>query len=106
MNNKVKNIKKLFSPSALASTLATTMLLHSTLAAFAVQLCDSTDATYEDPNLMCPDGSFVCSALVPPASCSPGGYYYWCCQTGTSCDPTASDCYTAHSNCVCWCECN
>ena len=79
----MNNLKKLFSPSALATTIATGMLLHATVA-WAYQNCYSTSLGDSGG---CP-GMHQCYV-------SPGVYY--CCPYGANCDDGLTTLYPCSS---------
>ena len=73
----MNKVKRLFSPHALAATIASGMLLHSALNALAD--CYQLSAIAQQQN--CGTGR-ACSAY----QCGGGGsLYYWCCTQSESC---------------------
>jgi hypothetical protein len=76
----MNRLKRLFSPSALAATVATGMLLTSVALA---QNCLSAHAVWnDDPPLQCQNG-FICT--YSPDPCNSDEPIYWCCASGDSC---------------------
>jgi hypothetical protein len=73
----MNKLKKLFSPSALAATVATGMLLHATVTLAGSVLCLSQSLVYEGIGLYC----------YPNNTCSSGGEWFWCCPAGDPCGP-------------------
>lgn len=75
----MNKLKQLLSPTALAATVATGMLLHSTLNALAGS-CYQVSAAVTQPQSCY--GGRLCSAQ----QCSGGGFtYYWCCGANEAC---------------------
>lgn len=86
----MNKLKKLFSPTALASTLATAMLLNSAVRAFADQISTCAFSAHYPCD---------CYGTVVFGTCSGDGYY-WCCPpgyhgagfVGSPCDASAVAC--------------
>lgn len=74
----MNRLKRLFSPSALAATVATGMLISSVLA--QPYDCYSAHATL-DWSLQCPNG-LRCNSNDP---CGSGTQIYWCCAATNWC---------------------
>jgi hypothetical protein len=71
-----KKLKKLLSPSSLAATIATGMLLHSAVTALAGEWFSVSAVTYPldcGPQTRC---RYYCTGV---------GYVYWCCSNPASC---------------------
>ena len=77
----LNKLKKLFSPSSLAATLATGLLLSS--AVVAVAECTSAAAWFDGnfPNHPCQTGQFTCSGTDPLSLRT----VFWCCNDGQMC---------------------
>src|SRR5690242_1113441 len=95
----MNKLKKLFSPRALATTLATGMLLHSAVTALA-------DCAYSEPAYR---GSGSCGGAYPVycsgyVSCF-DGQGYWCCPSGTTCESSSTCFMNQFISCYCWCDC-
>jgi hypothetical protein len=73
------NLKKLFSPSALATTVAAGMLLHTATVALA-HTCYSVSAVFQFLPPTCGSGSRLCSV---PAEL--GFSWFWCCPNDEAC---------------------
>src|SRR5258708_1540865 len=77
----MNKLKKLFSPTALAATLSTGMLLHSALNVYAgtISTC-SASATWPT--------ACNCAGVVKSLQCpfESGDVYYYCCPVGYNCE--------------------
>ena len=71
----MNKLRKLFSPSTLAATAATTLLLSSVIVALANgnDLSESADRQFDG----CASGYHECSA--PDPDWNDGEYVFWCC---------------------------
>jgi hypothetical protein len=79
----MNGLKKLFSPSALAATLASAMLLSSAIVAFA----ETSACTATNP-ISCPTGYTLCTGF----GCH-HIQYWWCCPPSNSaCDVVGQNC--------------
>ncbi len=94
----MNKIRKLFSPSALAATVATGMLLHTTVA-LACQACLSQTALDSLQFDGCNNPNF------PDAVSGYGGseLVWWCCPYGIPGDPTVTG--GPPYPYIGWCEC-
>ncbi len=94
-NTITKPLKKLFSPSALAATVVTGMLIQVAVASGGGgQSCLSQCAVFTQP-----------SDCYPNLECNVSGTtYYWCCPIGDSCGQDYVD-YTCKYYYGGWCVC-
>lgn len=100
----MNNLKKRFSPTALAKILSGAMLLHAALAWAGVNCLSVLVYTTN----VCGGDNYPVSCSQPAASGSycavhlGTGYLWWCCPSGETCgtlDGGSTQCYG-------WCQCN